>query len=188
VSTKRIAVLISIMLAFGLLVGSTSAVVAQESDATPKPLPVPRAEGWEVVGCRTLFVDNPGTYKVGVPRWCRNGRCEIFVEWWGEPIGAFDQGFTWAINYIEYPDQNNLWNTGPVVSIAGATLGGGWGNNGDSWDEVIHGGGQTTGGDYFYLLDDSWVERKPNQASFVLHQENPGDPEILAARLFICKG
>ena len=68
------------------------------------------------------------------------------------------------------------------------SLGGGWGNNGDNWDETILGRHQTTDGSYFELLDDAWVERKPNQASFVLHHDNPGDPEILAAKLHICKG
>lgn len=63
-----------------------------------------------------------------------------------------------------------------------------WGNNGDSFDETIFGPHMSTDGSYFQLFDDSSVERKANSVSFVLSHNDENNKQIVAAKLYICKG
>jgi len=142
---------------------------------------------WDVAGCRTLYTEDTGTYAMAVPRWCKNGRCEIFGEWGGNAIGALGPGFTWAVNFIQYAQEGNYWVGGPDVNIAGASLGGGSGTNGDGFVEWILGPYMTADGSYFGLLDDSWRENRPGKVSFELWHANPGARQIDYAKIYICR-
>jgi len=181
-STRRIAALAAIALTFGLLAGSGS-VVAQESDS------IRAADTYDVVGCRSIYVEDSGVYKMGLPRWCRNGRCEIFFEWGGANMGAYAPGLGWDINFIQYPSEtDNAWVSGPVLSFAGTTLAGGYGHNGDRNYEPILGPYQSPDGSYLMLWDDSSTERKVNSVSFELQHDDENNREIDFAKLFICRG
>lgn len=182
-SMRTIASLAAIILTFGLLSGSGS-VVAQETDVASA------ADTYSVSGCISKYVTESGLYPVPLPmKWCRNGRCEIFFEWGGEPMGAFSPGFGWAINFVQYPAAaDHGWVSGPVIGIAGVGLGGGFGHNGDANNEVILGPWSTSDGSYMTLWDDSRRDRRTNRVTFELRHADPSNREIDYAKLFICRG
>lgn len=120
-----------------------------------------------------------------LPAYCRDGKCEIFVHWFGESAGAFGQGLTFDTNFMQFSG-DNYWAAGPALSFAGAQISGGEGFNGDSYDEAIHGPYQTPDGSYFVILDDSRKERIPGKVSLQLWHADRENKQIYEATAYIC--
>jgi hypothetical protein len=73
-------------------------------------------------------------------------------------FGAQAPGLFWPTMVMQ-DSSDGSWIAGPYINIAGISLGGGTGTNGDSRDEGFGFAGQTSSGGKLALWDDSSAER-----------------------------
>ena len=106
----------------------------------------------------------------------------VLMSWTGGPMGAFSPGLLWPVYYMQETG-GNTWVGGPSLSIAGVSLSSGYGQNGDGHADGVVYGGQTTGGGYVRLLDDSSAENSPDQWT-IDFAPLPG--ELDSASYYIC--
>lgn len=106
-------------------------------------------------------VSSAGTVAVTVPDFCIDAVCGILM-WNDGTMGAFGPGMVWPVHYTQ-DSSDGSWIGGPNVSIAGVFFSGGAGVNGDGSGDVVLMGGQTSGGAYVRLYDDSGLETSSDQ-------------------------
>jgi len=127
-------------------------------------------------------VSTAGQHVVDVPGFCKDSMCVVLMSWKGAAMGAFSPGILWPVYYMQESGANT-WVGGPSLSIAGVTLSSGYGQNGDGHEDWVVYGGQTAGGAYVRLLDDSAAENSPNQWT-IDFAPLPG--ELDSASYYIC--
>jgi hypothetical protein len=133
------------------------------------------------LACMQFDVPSAGLHAVDVPWFCIDALCWVTVMSDGV-FGAQSAGLSWPSMYMQRWD-DDAWVAGPNINIAGLSIGGGPGVNGDgSWDGFGF-GGQTTGGGIVQLWDDSAVENEWDQWT-VEFQPKPG--ELSYATLYVC--
>jgi hypothetical protein len=118
---------------------------------------------------------------VAVPDFCVDALCWITVESDGT-FGAFGEGFSWPVTYMQYSTSND-WMAGPNVSLAGVSLGGGPGRNGNGASEYLAFYGQTTGGGLLTIWDDMGSENASDRWTVEL-QTRAG--ELTWATVYAC--
>lgn len=141
----------------------------------------------EVSGCKTWQAPAPGgLVKMEVPRFCKNGQCEISVKWDGAYAGAFGPGLSWQVNYTQWDD--GYWNAGPNVNIAGVSVSGGFGRNGDSSASNVLGPYTAQDGSYFEISDDlPGFETSKRFFTLVVDNATPSTPTFQTVIAFVCK-
>ena len=127
-------------------------------------------------------VSTAGQHVVDVPGFCKDSMCVVLMSWKGGAMGAFNPGILWPVYYMQETG-GNTWVGGPSLSIAGVTLSSGYGVNGDGHADWVVYGGQTAGGGYVRLLDDSAAENSPNQWTIDFA---PLSGELDSASYYIC--
>ncbi len=176
---KRSTLIVTIVAAAALVSGAAVGAHALMTGTT--------GLGPTVGDCKTYQIaDTGGRISFGVPWFCREDMCEIRVGWWGEPVGAFSQGLTWPISFIQWND--TAWQAGPAACIAGVCLTQGTGRNGNGVSEDVLGPYTAELGSYFRLTDDLAPENNPLRLTFELVQADPALPEFESVILFLCPG
>jgi len=118
------------------------------------PAPVPG----EFAGCGftegTVVADGFASTDIDVPAACRAGEpCYAFATLEvGASLGALGgEGLFWPVVALQRADDS--WVGGPAVSIAGLTMSGGRGVNGEPPIDTLIGGGRTPDGNGFTVVD-----------------------------------
>jgi len=122
-----------------------------------------------------------GVSVIDVPDYCIDGMCSVFI-WSDATMGAFGPGMLWPVYYMQ-DSADDSWIGGPNLALGGVGHSNGWGDNGDPYYEYVHMGGETTGGGYARVLDDSAVEHSPYLWTISF---NPVPGELTQATIIIC--
>ena len=125
-------------------------------------------------------LDTAGQWVVEVPAFCIDGLCEVLVYQDGT-IGAFGPGMFLPVQVSQRSDDGG-WLGGPNLAFAGVSYSDGNGTNGDGVTQYIFGGGETSGGGYVRVLDDSAAE---NDAGLWTIEFNPVAGELEQAIVYI---
>jgi hypothetical protein len=131
--------------------------------------------------CLQFEVPGAGQHAVSVPGFCMDAFCWVTLRSDGI-FGAMAPGLLWPVLYMQ-DTSDNSWVGGPAMSIAGISLSGGMGVNGDGRGAGVLGGGETQGGGLLSVLDDSAAENASDKWT-VEFQPYPG--ELSEATLFVC--
>ena len=127
-------------------------------------------------------VSTAGQHVVDVPGFCKDSMCVVLMSWKGTAMGAFNPGILWPVYYLQ-ESETNTWVGGPSLAIAGVSFSSGYGRNGDGHEDGVVWGGQTAGGAYARLLDDSAAENSPNKWTIDFA---PLAGELDSASYYIC--
>ena len=133
------------------------------------------------LACMQFDAPSAGLHAVDVPWFCIDALCWVTVMSDGV-FGAQSAGLSWPSMYMQCWD-DDTWVTGPNINIAGLSIGGGPGVNGDGNYEPFGFGGQTTGGGIVQLWDDSAVENGWEQWTV---EFQPKAGELSYASLYVC--
>jgi hypothetical protein len=133
------------------------------------------------LACLQFDVPGAGLHPVDVPGFCLDGLCWITLLSDGT-FGAQSPGLSWPSMYMQRWDDDS-WVTGPNIDIAGLSIGGGPGVNGDGRYTGFGFGGETAGGGVLRLLDDSAAENEWDQWTI---EFRPKAGELSYATLYVC--
>ena len=173
-----------------VVVALSVSVAAGSDDATSPPpeadavVDAPQLRLSDIGNCERRQLKSGGRIKVAVPDFCRDRLCRLYVLWKGEPIGAYVNGLTWGVDYIQF--NRGWWAAGPAVNIGGMAFSDGLGRNGDG---IVHGliSGQTSDGSFIALMDDDPpYENGPGKLVFEMRNNDPWDPAIEYAQFWAC--
>jgi len=118
---------------------------------------------------------------IDVPYFCLDQMCQVYIFQDGV-MGAFGPGLLWPVQYMQYTDDNS-WIGGPNIALGGVGHSDGIGVNGNGVWDAVHGAGQTTGGDFVRVLDDSSQENSPDEWTI---QFSTAAGELTHASVTIC--
>jgi len=131
--------------------------------------------------CLQFDVPGAGLHAVDVPYFCLDALCWITLLSDGT-FGAQSPGLSWPSMYMQrWVD--DIWVTGPNINIAGLSIGGGPGVNGDGVRSRFGFGAQTSGGGILQLWDDSAAENEWDQWTI---EFQPKAGELSYATLYVC--
>jgi len=127
-----------------------------------------------------IVLDEESVFPITVPNACLNNLCEITIYVDGT-MGAFGAGLLMPITVFQDIDSDD-WYGGPNLSFGGVSFCDGSGHNGDSNSDYIFLGGETAGGGFVRIMDDSLIEYDPYQWTVSF---NPVPGELEHAIIFI---
>jgi hypothetical protein len=131
--------------------------------------------------CEQFDVPGAGLHTIAVPDFCIDAICWITVLSDGT-FGAQGPGFFWPSMYMQRSSDNHWW-AGPAINIAGITVAGGPGVNGDGASDGPGFGGYTAGGGVLVLHDDRGAENSPDLWTV---EFQPRAGELTFASVFVC--
>jgi hypothetical protein len=131
--------------------------------------------------CEQFDVPGAGLHTIAVPDFCIDAMCWITVLSDGQ-FGAQGPGFFWPSMYMQRSSDNHWW-AGPAINIAGITVAGGPGVNGDGASDGPGFGATTASGGELILWDDRGGENSPDLWTV---EFQPRAGELTFAAVYVC--